>query len=194
MKLQFALSLALLSSSASALPATSPADLPRRSHPLTKRLAACTPAATDNLLFSVTMSTFQSARAAQNPSGCIWTSDNCSSSPDNPFGFNFTPSCQRHDFGYRNSKAQGRFTAQQKLAIDDNFKKDLRDACVPEGAVAEASCKALAEVYYRAVRTFGKRDLEIELDEPIPGQVVPEVREEADRVELEDLELLDQAL
>ena len=33
-----------------------------------------------------------------------WSTDYCSSSPDNPLGFNFTLSCYRHDFGYRNYK------------------------------------------------------------------------------------------
>ena len=37
--------------------------------------------------------------------GFDWSTDYCSSSPDNPLGFNFTLSCWRHDFGYRNYKA-----------------------------------------------------------------------------------------
>jgi hypothetical protein len=36
-------------------------------------------------------------------------------------GYPFEPGCQRHDFGYRNYKAQGRFTDANKLRIDDNF-------------------------------------------------------------------------
>jgi Prokaryotic phospholipase A2 len=33
-----------------------------------------------------------------------------------------TAACQRHDFGYRNFKAQNRFTAANKLRIDDKFR------------------------------------------------------------------------
>lgn len=79
---------------------------------------------TDRLLFSVTLSAFLQARAAQNPSYLDWSSDSCSSSPDNPFGFPFDPACQRHDFGYRNYKAQNRFTDAGKLRIDNNFRNE----------------------------------------------------------------------
>lgn len=66
--------------------------------------------ATDRLVFSSTISQFITARNARNPSTVDWSSDGCSSSPDNPLGFNFENSCYRHDFGYRNFKAQSRFT------------------------------------------------------------------------------------
>ena len=65
--------------------------------------------ATDRLLFSSTISQFIAARNAKNPAGLDWSSDGCSSSPDNPLGFDFENSCYRHDFGYRNTKAQSRF-------------------------------------------------------------------------------------
>jgi hypothetical protein len=52
--------------------------------------------ATDRLLFRTSISAFESARNAQNPSTLDWTSDGCSSSPDNPFGFDFIQSCHRH--------------------------------------------------------------------------------------------------
>ena len=42
-----------------------------------------------------------------------WSTDYCSSSPDNPLGFDFRLPCWRHDFGYRNYKAVGLFPAQQ---------------------------------------------------------------------------------
>src|SRR5215210_2485170 len=41
--------------------------------------------------------------------GFDWSTDYCSSSPDNPLGFPFQTSCARHDFGYRNYKAAGSF-------------------------------------------------------------------------------------
>lgn len=66
--------------------------------------------ATDRLVFSSTISQFVAARNANNPPSLDWSSDGCSSSPDNPLGFNFENSCLRHDFGYRNFKAQSRFS------------------------------------------------------------------------------------
>ncbi|MET9168828.1 phospholipase A2, partial [Streptomyces cellulosae] len=45
--------------------------------------------------------------------GFDWSTDYCSSSPDNPFGFPFQNACARHDFGYRNYKAAGSFSANK---------------------------------------------------------------------------------
>jgi hypothetical protein len=52
--------------------------------------------ATDRLLFSTSITGFETARTARNPAGLDWTSDGCSDSPDNPFGFDFIFSCHRH--------------------------------------------------------------------------------------------------
>ncbi|KAK1757955.1 prokaryotic phospholipase A2-domain-containing protein [Echria macrotheca] len=108
---------------------------------------------TDQLLFSITLPAFTSRRNAKNPANLDWSSDGCSSSPDNPFGFPFVPACHRHDFGYRNYKAQNRFTSDGRLRIDTNFKNDLYYQC--SGVSASGVCKALADVYYAAVRAFG---------------------------------------
>jgi hypothetical protein len=81
--------------------------------------------ATDRLLFTATLPTFLAARAAQNPSTLDWSSDGCSSSPDNPFGFNFENSCYRHDFGYRNFKAQSRFTDVSFPHLSDMWRKTV---------------------------------------------------------------------
>ncbi len=46
--------------------------------------------------------TWNSARQNQDAwaeYGFDWSTDYCSSSPDNPLGFDFTLSCYRHDFG-----------------------------------------------------------------------------------------------
>lgn len=79
---------------------------------------------TDNLLFDVSLPTFISHRNADDPADLDWSSDSCSDSPDNPLGFPFDPACKRHDFGYRNYKAQGRFTDANKAKIDSNFKTE----------------------------------------------------------------------
>ncbi|KAF2738791.1 hypothetical protein EJ04DRAFT_26519 [Polyplosphaeria fusca] len=114
--------------------------------------------ATDRLLFSTSISAFEAARNALSPPSLDWSSDGCSSSPDNPFGFNFLQCCHRHDFGYRNYKKQGRFTDGGKASIDSNFKKDMYNQCQTEGGAFEvAACKGVADVYYEAVKNFGSK-------------------------------------
>ncbi|RYP62620.1 hypothetical protein DL771_009663 [Monosporascus sp. 5C6A] len=125
--------------------------------PLNVRQSAELEAETDRLLFSVSLSEFLAARDARSPPGLDWSSDGCSSSPENPFGFDFEPACLRHDFGYRNYKAQDRFEAG-KAAIDRKFRADLYDQCAAEDP--RVMCEATAEVYYRAVVLFGKEGAE----------------------------------
>ncbi|CAM1503491.1 Fc.00g010820.m01.CDS01 [Cosmosporella sp. VM-42] len=121
---------------------------------LLKRQSAVT--TTDELLFSITLPQFTTRRNARNPPTLDWTSDGCTSSPDNPFGFPFVPACNRHDFGYNNYRAQTRFTESAKLNIDNNFKKDLYYQCT--SVTAKSVCNALADVYYATVRAFGGDD------------------------------------
>ncbi|KAK0725845.1 p15 like protein, partial [Lasiosphaeris hirsuta] len=111
---------------------------------------------TDQYLFTYTLPAFTAKRNAKSPSTLDWATDGCTSSPDNPFGFPFLPACHRHDFGYRNFRAQSRFTDSGKLKIDNNFKTDLYYQC--SSSSAAGVCKALADVYYAAVRAFGGSD------------------------------------
>ncbi|PSL58067.1 phospholipase A2-like protein [Saccharothrix carnea] len=109
------------------------------------------PAVTDDYLFSKSLSQFSSLRAQRPYSTQLdWSSDGCSWSPDNPFGFKFLPACHRHDFGYRNYKRQGRFNETTRLRIDNNFKSDLYHQCA-----GNWSCNRTADLYYQAVREFG---------------------------------------
>ena len=64
-------------------------------------------------------------------------------------------SCYRHDFGYRNFKAQSRFTDANKARIDSNFKEDMDDQCA--GEEFKDACDATATLYYEAVKAFGKK-------------------------------------
>jgi hypothetical protein len=106
---------------------------------------------TDQYLFSTGLNSFQTVRAQQPYASQLdWSSDGCSSSPDNPFGFNFVKACYRHDFGYRNYKKQSRFNETTRLSIDNNFKTDLYVICNGNWA-----CNRTADVYYAAVRQFG---------------------------------------
>ncbi|WP_158887338.1 phospholipase [Amycolatopsis anabasis] len=106
---------------------------------------------TDKYLFNTSLSNFESIRDSRPyPSQLDWSSDACSWSPDKPIGFDFTPGCHRHDFGYRNYKKQGRFNDANKKRIDDNFYADLKGICKGNSA-----CNGTAWVYYQAVRKFG---------------------------------------
>jgi hypothetical protein len=83
-----------------------------------------------------------------------WSTDYCSSSPDNPLGFDFRLSCHRHDFGYRNYKAAGQFDAN-KARVDSAFYSDLKRKCGTYNAVVRPACLSLAWTYYQAVKAFG---------------------------------------
>ncbi|MCY0924544.1 phospholipase [Streptomyces sp. H27-G5] len=85
-----------------------------------------------------------------------WSTDHCSSSPDNPLGFPFNLSCARHDFGYRNYKAAGQFSAN-KPRLDSMFYEDLKRVCGSHGysASKKATCNSLAWTYYKAVKQLG---------------------------------------
>ncbi|MFF1692192.1 phospholipase [Streptomyces sp. NPDC058257] len=83
-----------------------------------------------------------------------WSTDYCSSSPDNPFGFPFQTSCARHDFGYRNYKEAGTFDAN-KARIDSAFYADLKRVCAGYSGAKKTSCDATAWTYYQAVDKLG---------------------------------------
>lgn len=83
-----------------------------------------------------------------------WSTDLCSSSPDNPLGFDFRLSCQRHDFGYRNHKEMGIFGAN-KSRLDSAFYEDLKRKCATYNAFVRPACYSVAWTYYQAVKNFG---------------------------------------
>ncbi|GAA4854968.1 phospholipase [Saccharopolyspora cebuensis] len=106
---------------------------------------------TDHYLFELSIDAFAKTRAERPHAPQLdWVSDNCSMSPDQPLGYDFRESCQRHDFGYRNYTKQQRFTEPNRKLIDDNFRDDMYTACG-----ADLGCQAIAEVYHFAVRQFG---------------------------------------
>ena len=93
-------------------------------------------------------------QAAWSAYGFDWSTDYCSSSPDQPLGFDFRLPCWRHDFGYRNYKAVGQFEAN-KSRIDDAFYFDLRAKCATYNSLVRPACYSLAWTYYQAVKAFG---------------------------------------
>ncbi|MFB9908227.1 phospholipase [Allokutzneria oryzae] len=108
-------------------------------------------ATTDDYLFAKSLAEFGQLRLQRPYDGDLdWSTDGCSSAPDNPFGFELLPACHRHDFGYRNYKRQGRFDSANRLRVDDNFRADMYTRCDSNWA-----CRRIADIYYYAVRTFG---------------------------------------
>jgi hypothetical protein len=87
--------------------------------------------------------------------GFDWNTDFCSASPDKPLGFDFSLSCHRHDFGYRNYKASVAFTGANKNLVDSAFYADLKRKCATYSAVVRPACLSLAWTYYQAVSVFG---------------------------------------
>ncbi|ASY33569.1 MULTISPECIES: phospholipase [unclassified Streptomyces] len=100
---------------------------------------------------------FFAARANQakwSAYGFNWSTDYCSTSPDNPFGFPFANACARHDFGYRNYKAAGTFDAN-KARLDNALYADLQRVCATYSGLKKSSCDATAWTYYQAVDKLG---------------------------------------
>jgi hypothetical protein len=112
---------------------------------------------TNTLIFSTPLSKFLYIISFRPQSSSMdWNDDGCSNSPDEPLGFNFLPSCQRHDFAYRNFKKQDRFTEEQRERIDKNFLTDLEGMCKEERTPRrERSCKRVAGFNYKTVRRLG---------------------------------------
>ena len=86
--------------------------------------------------------------------GFDWSTDYCSSSPDQPLGFDFRLPCWHHDFGYRNYKSVGQFPAN-KSRIDSYFYYDMKTKCATYNAFVRPACTSLAWTYYQAVVNFG---------------------------------------
>lgn len=94
------------------------------------------------------------SQSAWSAYGFDWSTDYCTTSPDNPFGFPFQTACARHDFGYRNYAAAGTFAAN-KGRLDSMLHADLKRVCAAYSGVRRTSCDATAWTYYQAVVSFG---------------------------------------
>jgi len=133
-------------------------------------------AVTDEYLFGVPLPEFTEIRAERPHADQLdWDSDGCSLSPDEPLGYSFLESCHRHDFGYRNYQRQERFTEDNRLRIDVQFRTDMRSTCG-----TDRLCQATAEVYYLAVREFG--GIASSTAEAIDNAQIRPVRDESGRL------------
>ncbi|WP_068638332.1 phospholipase A2 [Thauera butanivorans] len=69
--------------------------------------------------------------------------------PDRPLSFDFFPACRKHDICY------GEKNGPSKKQCDDNFKRDMNEACSKENWLMRKYCEAVARDYYFAVDWFG---------------------------------------
>ena len=113
----------------------------------------------DFVMFDLDLATFIRQRSMlrrANPQ-LNWTTDGCSAPIVGESGrsFNFRDACIRHDFGYRNYMARGMFTADSRMRIDEQFRRDLDTLCAPKVRTFKVRCAAWAEIFYTAVRLAG---------------------------------------
>jgi Prokaryotic phospholipase A2 len=112
------------------------------------------------------MAEFQLARLAAQPPWLDWTNDGCSTpSPlglgDTGRSYNFRRACQRHDFGYRNTKLYDRrygthtWNTANRQWIDNILLADMLADCAPRRFTQRFTCRAWAHIYYTAVRLAG---------------------------------------
>ena len=90
------------------------------------------------------------------------------------FWFHFREACERHDFGYRNSKRLGLFD-DLKDRIDILFADDMIAACAEEAWWQRRACRWMAGVYFGAVSIGGGHcNLPGGLLGRVPGPCAPE--------------------
>ena len=100
---------------------------------------------------------WNAARRARGPGGSDGVDRapaDCTARPGRPLGFDFTLSCWHHDFGYRNYKDIGQFSAN-KARLDNTFYADLKRKCAEYSSLVRPACNSLAWTYYQAVAIFG---------------------------------------
>ena len=126
-------------------------------------------AAVDGLAFHTPLATF--VRIANDPGDVRhqhrldWSTDFCSAPlvGDTGRSFDFTASCRRHDFGYRNLHLLEQrwgwgsryWNPTNRARVDRQFLADMLAHCAGRSWWTRWSCRAWAWVYFLAVRTAG---------------------------------------
>ncbi|KAK6534036.1 hypothetical protein TWF281_005375 [Arthrobotrys megalospora] len=139
---------------------------------------------TNTAIFAISLNDFigNYRNKGLNSPPLIYESDGCSVpdkvaeffkiNKDFPYGYEFLNSCYRHDFGYRNFKAQNRFTDGNREDIDQRFQGDLLAQCSSQFPKADIFhpvqlfnrkwCNTVAKVYYKFVRLCGGGNCKVE--------------------------------
>ena len=127
------------------------------------RSASVDQATVERLMHSTSMTSFLAAVDIDR--WFDWSTDLCSAPLVGNTGrsFNFTNSCRRHDFGYRNLQLLERrygtgstyWNASSRKRVDLRLLTDMRNHCFGRPWYDEPTCLAWSETFYVAVRTFG---------------------------------------
>ena len=137
---------------------------PASAHPAATHTASSALAFVSTMLDQVPLTTFSTiAGSATHDAWFDWTTDWCSAPLIGNTGrsFNFTQSCRRHDFGYRNLPLIERRTGvdtwnhNSRLAVDRRFLADMRAHCASRSMFLRPTCYAWAQTFYGAVRIAG---------------------------------------
>ncbi len=115
------------------------------------------------LMFATPLAGFVATAATSTPPSLDWSTDLCSAPLIGSTGrsFDFTHSCRRHDFAYRNLQRFDQrqpgtwWTSQWRSKVDAQFRRDLRSECDGRPLSQRITCRWWAEIFFRAVRTFG---------------------------------------
>lgn len=116
----------------------------------------------EQLMFATPLAAFVVIADSGRPTSLDWSTDHCSAPLVGNTGrsFDFTHSCRRHDFAYRNLKMFDRrapkmwWNTEWRARVDEQFRRDLRGQCVGRPLNQRITCRWWAEIFYRAVRTF----------------------------------------
>jgi Prokaryotic phospholipase A2 len=115
----------------------------------------------EQMLYSTSMTTFI-ASVGSDP-WFDWSTDFCSAPLVGNTGrsFDFTNSCRRHDFGYRNLQLLERrygfdfWNGMSRRRADEQFLSDMQAHCGTRAWYDEPTCYAWAETFFIAVRVAG---------------------------------------
>ena len=115
----------------------------------------------ERLLYSTSITSF--VAAVDSDDWYDWSTDSCSAPLVGNTGrsFNFTNSCRRHDFGYRNLQlldrryGPGHWTGSTRKRVDRLFLSDMKRHCWSRPWYDEPTCLAWARAFYAAVRLAG---------------------------------------
>ena len=129
------------------------------------RDAATDLAFVEQLSFATSLSAFIATADTHNNGDTWfdWSTDYCSAPVVGNTGrtFNFTNSCRRHDFGYRNTQlleiryGNDAWNATSRKRIDLQFLNDMKAHCAARRLLDRPTCYSWAYTFYNAVRVAG---------------------------------------
>ena len=117
-------------------------------------------AVVQRLVFAVPLGDFiGEANSSAHDNRLDWRSDGCSAPVVHSTGrsFDFTDSCRRHDFAYRNFRRIDRgilWTAPMRRRVDEKFLRDMKFQCSLRKTYDKPSCTAWALIFFHSVRLY----------------------------------------